>query len=447
MTMASANQAISDAIDDVYNRYVSANPNSQEAHQQAQRAFPGGNTRAVLHYDPFPLLIAKGVGAEVQDADGHTYVDCVGEFSAGLFGHSNEKIKRAIVTALDDGIVLGGPNLYEAKFGAAICARYPPIDLVRFCNSGTEANILALITAQSFTKRKKIMVFNEAYHGGVLVFRNGGGPANLPFDYVMADYNDPATEDLIRAVGSELAAVIIEPIMGAGGNICAERDFIRMLRDMTQKVGTLLIFDEVKTSRNGPGGMQEWFDITPDMTTLGKYIGGGLPTGAFGGRSEIMESFDPRKSGTLVHAGTFNNNVCSMAAGLVAMTEVFTSEEARKFMERGEAFRTELNAVLADREIPLQFTGLGSIMAPHFTRNPIRGPKDVPAIDKIMGKLMHMEMLMRGVLVAGRGDLFLSLPMEAHHFDAIRDAFFGFVDDYAALIRRAASGHAVDGAA
>jgi glutamate-1-semialdehyde 2,1-aminomutase len=256
----------------------------------------------------------------------------------------------------------------------------------------------------------------------------------------MADYNDPATEGLIRSVRTDLAAIMIEPIMGAGGNICADKDFMQMLRDTTQEIGALLIFDEVKTSRNGAGGMQEWFGITPDMTTLGKYIGGGLATGAFGGRRDIMESFDPKKSGTLVHAGTFNNNVCSMAAGLVAMTEVFTPGKACKFMERGEAFRSELNATLSGRDIPIQFTGLGSIMAPHFTRNVIKGPKDLPAIDKPLGKLMHMEMLMRGVLVAGRGDLFLSLPMEDRHFEAIREALFGFVDDHGALIRSASEG-------
>jgi glutamate-1-semialdehyde 2,1-aminomutase len=418
----------------VRDRYVAANPKSKAAQEAARAVFPAGNTRATLGYQPFPLTIANGVGAEVEDADGHAYVDCVGEYSAGLFGHSNPTIRSAIVKALDAGIVLGGPNLYETRFAAAICNRFPSIELVRFCNSGTEANTLALLAARAFTKRKKILVFNDAYHGGFLAFKSGGGGSNLPFDFVMADYNDPATEGLMRKFAPDLAAVIIEPIIGAGGNICATPEFIRMLRTTSSEIGAVLIFDEVKTSRNGPGGMQKVFGIIPDMTTLGKYIGGGLTTGAFGGRRDIMEIFDPAKAGTLVHSGTFNNNVCSMAAGVAAMTEVFTCDEAARFFARGEAFRIELNTMLAQRNVPLQFTGLGSIMAPHFTTTPILGPKDVPKIDKVLMPLMHMEMLMRGVLVAARGDIFLSLPMEKRHFDKIKEALMGFVDEHESLI-------------
>jgi glutamate-1-semialdehyde 2,1-aminomutase len=182
---------------------------------------------------------------------------------------------------------------------------------------------MAIVTALAVIQRTKILVFREAYHGGVLVFTGGGSPINVPFDYVLADFNEvESTAALIRQHGHDLAAVIVEPILGAGGNIPGTAEFLSMLRTETERVGALLVFDEVKTSRCGAGGMQGLTGIRPDLTTLGKYLGGGLSTGAFGGRKEIMARYDHRAEKAFKHAGTFNNNICSMMAVYAALTKV-----------------------------------------------------------------------------------------------------------------------------
>ncbi|MDH3840826.1 MAG: aminotransferase class III-fold pyridoxal phosphate-dependent enzyme, partial [Chromatiales bacterium] len=359
-------ESLSHAIESARSRYASANPLSQAADTKAQRYLPGGNTRTVLHYDPFPLTMVAGEGAEVTDLDGHRYVDFVGEYSAALFGHTNEVIKSAICKALDTGIAMGAPTSYERELAGLLCERFPSLEQVRFCNSGTEANLMALSTARVVTGRDKLLVFNEAYHGGVIKFPGGHCALNMPFDFVLADYNDiEGTAELIGQVGDQLAAVIIEPILGAGGNIPADRKFLQMLRQKTREFGILLIFDEIKTARLGSAGVQGMLGIAPDLTTLGKFIGGGLPTGAFGGSAEIMAQFNPRLPGALAHAGTFNNNVCSMAAGCAALSKVYTPQRAAEFFDWSEAFRLSLNEMFAAKAVPMYANGLGSMIAIH----------------------------------------------------------------------------------
>ena len=177
------------------------------------------------------------------------------------------------------GIALGAPTDYERTLAEALCSRFPSLEHLRFCNSGTEANIMAITTARVITGRNKVLVFNGSYHGGVINFPAGGSILNIPYDFVLADYNDTdGTAELIHQLRDELAAVVVEPILGAGGNIPGSLDFLGMLRKMSREVGAVLIFDEVKTARIGPAGIQGLTGIEPDMTTLGKFIGGGLPT-------------------------------------------------------------------------------------------------------------------------------------------------------------------------
>ena len=430
-------QQLQQAIADARSRFASLNPKSQAADKSAERYMPGGNTRAVLHYDPFPLTMATGEGAELTDLDGHRYVDFVGEFSAGLFGHSDEIIKAAIIDAVGKGIVMGSPTLYERELAGLICERFESIDQLRFCNSGTEANLLALATARSLTGRNKILVFHESYHGGVLKFPAGGSPLNVPFDFVLADYNDiDSTAEVFDRCGSELAAVVVEPILGAGGNIAADKDFLVMLRQLATKHGALLIFDEIKTARLGPAGVQGMMGIEPDLTTLGKFIAGGLPTGAFGGRAVTMAPFNPKLGGKLAHAGTFNNNVCSMAAGCAAMSEIYTPQCATEFFDRSEAFRQSLNELFAAKAVPMHANGMGSMIAIHFSSTPTKKPGDISVGCRSLRPLLHMEMLLEGVLVCGRGDMFLSLPMDETHFSKGRLALESFIDRHSSLVEQ-----------
>jgi len=428
-------KALRSAIEDARSRYVSANPLSQAADEDAARYLPGGNTRSVLHFDPFPLTMVKGNGAMLTDLDGHAYIDCVGEYSAALFGHTNDIIKSAIHAALDNGVAMGAPTRYERELAGLLCERFPGVDQVRFCNSGTEANLMALSSARIVTGRNRILAFNDGYHGGVIKFLGGKCALNMPFDFAMADYNDiDGTAAVIDEVADDLAAVIVEPVLGAGGNIQGNRQFLNMLRQKTQDVGALLIFDEVKTARLGSAGIQGMLDFNPDLTTLGKFIGGGLPTGAFGGSAEVMARFDPKKEGAIAHAGTFNNNVCSMAAGCAAMSKIYTPEVASDFFDSSEAFRLSLNEMFADKAVPMYANGLGSMIALHFSSEPTKRPSDITAGCRSLRPLLHMELLLDGLLVCGRGDLFLSLPMNDEHLSQICGALEKFVDRYKPLV-------------
>jgi glutamate-1-semialdehyde 2,1-aminomutase len=435
MDAINAMAVLRNEIEDARRRYKAANPLSDAAEKDALQYLPGGNTRSVLHYEPFPLTMVSGEGAEVTDLDGHRYVDFVGEYSAGLFGHSDARIKAAINAALDAGVAMGAPMKYERVLAGLLCERYPALDQVRFCNSGTEANLMALTTACAVTGRRKLLAFRESYHGGVIKFPGGRCELNVPYDFVLADFNDiEGTAALIRGLGDELAAVIVEPILGAGGNIPANREFLNTLRSCTQEVGALLIFDEIKTARLGAAGVQGMLDIKPDLTTVGKFIAGGLPTGAFGGRADLMARYDPRHGRGWNHAGTFNNNACSMAAGCVAMGDVFTPERAAEFLEWSEAFRLSLNDMFAEKSVPMYANGMGSIIAIHFSKVATKKPTDITAGCQSLRPLLHMEMLLEGVLICKRGDFFLSLPMDETHLTKARDALGIFIDKYKQLI-------------
>jgi glutamate-1-semialdehyde 2,1-aminomutase len=429
-------EALKLAIEDARKRYAAANPLSDEAEENALQYLPGGNTRSVLHFEPFPLTMVSGEGAELSDLDGHRYVDFVSEYSAGLFGHSDRRIKAAIDEALDSGIAMGAPMKYERVLAALLCERYPALEQVRFCNSGTEANLMALTTACAVTGRDKILVFRESYHGGVIKFPGGGCELNVPYNFVLGDYNDvEGTAALIRGLGDELAAVIVEPILGAGGNIPGNREFLNTLRTCTEEVGALLIFDEIKTARLGSAGVQGMLDFKPDLATIGKFIAGGLPSGAFGGRADLMARYDPRHGRGWNHAGTFNNNACSMAAGCAAMGEVFTAKRGAEFLDWSEAFRLSLNEIFAAKDVPMYANGMGSIIAIHFSRVPTKKPTDITAGCQSLRPLLHMEMLLEGVLICKRGDFFLSLPMDETHLAKARHALEKFIDKHQSLIK------------
>ncbi|HEX6119237.1 MAG TPA: aminotransferase class III-fold pyridoxal phosphate-dependent enzyme, partial [Dongiaceae bacterium] len=421
------NTSLQSALSEAENRYVSANPKSAARHSSARSSMPGGNTRTVLHYSPFPLAWAKGEGAHLTDLDDHRYTDFLGEYSAGLYGHSNPIILQAIREALEGGIVLGGPNQYEADLAAMLRDRFPSIQLLRFCNSGTEANVFAIQTARAATGRPAIMAFEGAYHGGVLYFRNGGAPLNLPIPTVSATYNDAnGVEEKIRAHAHELAAVIVEPMLGGGGCIPAERDFLVALRRACTEHNIILIFDEVMTSRLSTGGYQATVGVTPDLTTLGKYLGGGLSFGAFGGRMDLMARFDPERADAWPHAGTFNNNVLSMAAGLAGLKKLLTAAAISKLNGKGEKLRKAINAVGERHDVALKATGAGSFVAMHFTRKEVRRPGDLDPAEADrrtkLQTLMHLDLIAAGLFYARRGFISLMLPITDGEIDAFAGA-------------------------
>ncbi len=414
------------AVAELVRRYRERNPESERQLERAARVLPGGNTRSVLFQAPFPLTMVRGEGCWLWDADGHRLLDALGEFTAGLYGHSPAPIREAIVAALDDGLSLSSHTRREAELAAEIAARFPSMALLRFTNSGTEANLLAIAAAIAHTGRRKVLVFEGAYHGGVLSFGGAAASVNVPHEWLLAPYNDlEATTEIVERESDRIAAILVEPMLGAGGCIPGEPGFLLGLRELADRYGAMLILDEVMTSRLSPGGRQAQLGVAPDLTTLGKYFGGGLSFGAFGGRREVMARFDPRRPDALGHAGTFNNNVLSMAAGLAGLRSLWQPDAIAALNRRGDRLRDECNRRFRERGLALQATGLGSLMNLHPSDRRLRRPADLLGSDARVRDLMYFALLERGVYMARRGLVALSLPFG----DAEAAQFLAALDD------------------
>jgi len=410
--------AVTPAVEQARAHYAARRPRTLAMHERAQQFLPGGNTRSVLYHRPFPLRIARAWDAVLADVDGHEYVDLLGEYSAGLYGHSNPVVIQAMVDALREGVSRGAHTGYEVDLAEAICARFASIERVRFTNSGTEANLMALSAARAFTGRDQVLAFRGGYHGGLLAFRAGPSPVNAPYDVLLARYNDTAAAcALLGEHADSIACVLVEPMLGSGGCIPGEPAFLAALRETTRQVGALLIFDEVMTSRTGSGGLQGQLGIQPDMTTLGKYIGGGSSFGAFGGRADIMDLFDPGRPGALPHAGTFNNNVASMAAGYAGLTQVYPPEVAEQHSAAGDKLRAELAGTIRAADAPFLVTGVGSLLCLHAAMAPVYSPDDLTQSDPRLQELLFLDLLELGYYIGPRGYMALSLALTAGQLD------------------------------
>ena len=410
------------ALKDAMDSFAARRPKTKVMHERASEVMPGGNTRTVLFTSPFPVRVEKGEGATLTDVDGHSYLDLLGEYSAGIYGHSHPRILAAARAALEKGLNFGGHHGEEVTLAETVTRRFN-LERVRFTNSGTEANMMALSAARCFTGRKKIMPMNGGYHGGTLYFSHGASPVNAPFDCVMGEYNEvETTRKLIAENADDLAAVILEPMLGGGGCIPATREFLEMLRAETSARGILLIFDEVMTSRLHPGGLSAMLGIEPDLKTLGKYVGGGMSFGAFGGRRDIMDLFDPTKPNALPHAGTFNNNTLTMTVGTVAMNEIYTPEACRELNARGDRLRDKLNDLFMRYQVKLKAMGQGSMIAIHPSAGEITSPHDLDKTDKRLRQLLFLDLLEQGVYLAERGFMALSLMVTDADCDRVVSA-------------------------
>ncbi|KAI0203776.1 class III aminotransferase [Astrocystis sublimbata] len=493
---SSNTSCIQAAYNEAEARYISTNLASRTAHEAATTSLPGGNTRSVLHWTPYPLCISSAAGHKLRDVDGHDYVDLLGEYSAGLYGHSNAVLQDVMMETVRRGLSYGGPHAGEEKLAKLIRERFNSIEHVRFTNSGTEANLMALAATKAFTGRHrgKVVVFEGGYHGGVFVFPVGcrdvwgegkgvegdGGNVekkkgrgknkyevlralNAPHDFLVATYNDPASVDALLAPFSPsdgddgVAAILLEPMLGSGGGVCATPAFLAHLRRRATELGALLVFDEVMTSRMyAGGGIQSEVGVHPDLTTLGKYIGGGMSFGAFGGRRDIMALFDPREPTALPHAGTFNNNVLTMNVGAAGLERVFTTEKARELHALGDEVRGRINSLDLDeggggggdgkgqqRKRRLRVLGCGSILVFHFTATPVEevaSPADWKSDeDPRLLDLFHLEMLHEGFYLARRGYMALSIELLGDEgrkdVDRFVDAVGRFVQRYRDLIQ------------
>jgi glutamate-1-semialdehyde 2,1-aminomutase len=423
--------------------YRQTTPRSRALHERAVAVMPGGTTRTTTYFDPYPLYIERGEGCRVWDADGASRIDMLGNYTAMILGHAHPKIVEAIRAQAARGTGFAAANPAEVELATILCERVPSLDAVRFCNSGTEATMFAMRLARAFTGRPKIARIEGGYHGthdyaevSTHPAVVDAGPPEAPVaspdsigtpdwaltQVVVLPFNNPdAAERIIRREASQLAAVILEPVIGAGGVIPATPEFLRRLREVTRELGILLIFDEVISFRVGPGGAQELYGVTPDLTTLGKIIGGGLPVAAFGGRGDIMAVLDPRHEPSLAQGGTYNGNPLGMAAGVAAMREL-TPDVYADLNRRGARVCEQLTEVFASHGVDVQVNGAGSMLALHFTDQPVVDYRSMAAADKKKARELFLALVNHGVLMAPRLMGALSTPMGEDDIQRFVDA-------------------------
>lgn len=421
-------QAADAELAHAYIRYAEKRPVSAAHAQAAAKVLPGGSTRSVLHVDPFPFRVAEANGATLTDVDGHRYVDFLGDYTAGLLGHNPPEIAAALTEAIGRGWSMGAVGEADHRLAELLCARFPSIERIRFTNSGTEANLMAVSLARHHTGKRRVLGFEGGYHGGVLYFGTAGVPLRAPYDYSLCQFNDlSSVERALADHGSDTACVLVEPMMGSGGCIPGDVPFLRGLRELCDNHGVLLIFDEVMTSRMSLGGAQAMLGVTPDLTTLGKYLGGGMTFGAFGGSEAILSAFDQSAGGQLTHPGTFNNNVMSMAAGVAASEQILTSEALDGLYRAGEELRTAADAIL--KPVGMSVTGMGSLMTIQPARGAIHRPSDLGNTDARLLPLLFHGLLEQGYYVAVRGFIALSLALENDDRIGFLAALSAVVDD------------------
>lgn len=426
--------------------YPEGAPRSGALYERARRVLPGGNTRTTVFMQPFPLYAVRGEGCRVWDADGAARIDCINNFTALIHGHAHPAIVREATAQIALGSAFGMPTEHEIALAEVLCGRLPHVDELRFCNSGTEAVMMAIKAARAFTGRARIAKVEGAYHGTYDYAEvsldptpqswGGNRPNALPAargtpegvlaDVVVLPFNDPeAAASLIREAGSALAAVLLDPLPHRAGLIPASAEYLAAVQAAAQAAGALVIFDEVICFRLGYHGAQGIWQAAPDLTAFGKIIGGGFPVGAVGGREEVMAVFDPRSGKpALPHGGTFSANPVTMRSGQAAMALLDGAAFAR-LDALGERMREGMRRAFHDAQMPGQVTGMGSLLKVHMIDRPITDYRSAYAdpAEAARRAALHRALLDRGVLAAADGLMALSTAMTEADVDAVIAAF------------------------
>lgn len=390
---------------------------SERLFSEALRYIPGGvnsPVRAFRAVGGTPFFAEKAQGAHIWDVDGNDYIDYVGTWGPAILGHAHPGIIRAVQQAAKKGTSFGIPNALEVEMARRICSLVPSVQKVRMCNSGTEATMSAIRLARGFTRRDKIIKFEGCYHGhadsllvkagsGALTFGapdSAGVPAAFTQHTVVLPYNAPeAVSAAFAANRSQIAGIIVEPVPGNAGLYLPQPGYLEFLREITRTDGALLIFDEVMTGfRLAPGGAQERFGITPDLSCFGKVIGGGLPVGAFGGRAEIMDFLAPL--GPVYQAGTLSGNPLAMAAGIAALEELSLGNAYAKLEKLGAILEAGMTEAARAVGVPVQFNRCGSMFCAYFTAQPVHNLAEAMNSDRERFKKYFHAMLEQGIYLA-----------------------------------------------
>ncbi len=426
-------------------------PESRSAalHQRARAVLPGGNSRHSVFFPPYPLYAARGRGSRIWDVDGVERLDCVNNYSALIHGHCHPAVVEAITHQASELISVALPTASEVQLAELLVERLEAVERVRFCNSGTEAVLFAIKAARAFTGRPLIAKIEGAYHGSAetaavstspepsawgdasapaAVPDSGSGPG-IAQDVLVLPMNDVELgRRLIRNHADRLAGVLIDPMVKNLAFMAAKPEFVTMLREETARCGALLIFDEVYSLRLGFHGAHAALGVRPDVVALGKIIGGGLPIGAVGGRADLMdELFDPRRGAKLAHAGTFNANPLTMAAGLAALTH-FDEAAFDRLSALGDRLRAGLREALRVTGRAGTVTGAASLIGFFMTDVEISNYRDLVAAVggnpriRALGGTLFRELLNRGVFMGVQGFMVLSTANTPEEIDRIIDA-------------------------
>jgi glutamate-1-semialdehyde 2,1-aminomutase len=433
----------------VIDRYNEKTAHSREHFARARSLIPAGATRSLNAWAPYPLYLQRGEGATVWDVDGNPYLDFLNNYTALLLGHSHPHVIGAITEQLRRGTAFSFSTELEAALAELLVKRIPSVERLRFTGSGTEAGMFAVRLARTFTERPKIAKMEGGYHGtydGISVSvrpaLDQAGPITSPLalpesaglipgvtqDVVILPFNHPEeTAALVETYAGQLAAIFVEPVLGVGGVIPPAPGYLALLRDLCTKHRILLIFDEVITLRLASGGGQQLFGVTPDLTTMGKIIGGGLPVGAVGGRADVMrllepqgghDVYDARTGGPkLYQGGTFTGHPLTLAAGIATIEEL-PPEVYERLNALGEALRHRLLQLFERRGAPATVTGIGSLFNIHMTAEPVRTFRETRQANSALQQALFLSLLNEGVIIAPRGMACLSTAMGEAEIDA-----------------------------
>jgi glutamate-1-semialdehyde 2,1-aminomutase len=433
--------------------YEAWSPRSRDWMAKARTLLPGGDTRASAHFQPHPLVIEAGEGARIVDRDGHTLLDFMNNFTSLIHGHAFAPVVKAVTEQVARGSAYAAPVEAQIELARLLCERVESLDLVRFASSGSEATLMAIRAARAFTGRSKIVKAEGGYHGSydhaevsMIPLPDRAGPFERPValpldssiapsavaDVIPIPFNEPEiARARIAEQASEIACVIVEPILGGLGMLPADPAFLAALREACDEAGALLILDEVIALRLGPGGAQGRLGVRPDLTAMGKIVGGGLPVGAFGGRADVMQLFDPARAEGVFHASTFSGNPLSMVAGLAAM-EALGQEGLGRIDALGDRLRQGGNAAFARAGVRGQVTGMGSLAHLHLTDRPLRNARDTVAGTLLGGpafQWLHLSLLRRGIYLSSRGMACISTAMTESDVDAAIAALTDALDE------------------
>ncbi len=393
-------------MNSIEQRYRARTPASAAIGARAARVLPGGDTRSVTYYPPYPLTIARGAGPFLWDVDGNRYVDLLGNYTSLVHGNAYPPIVEAVARVSANGTAWPARNEAQIELAELICERVAAVERVRFCNSGSEAGMLAAQLSRRVTGRGQLLMAREGYHGSYddleAEWAGEGGRT------LLAEYGDASSfEAALARDGGEIAAVFLEPILGSSGIVAPPPDFLPRVAGAARRAGALFVIDEVITLRLGLGGAQAAAGVAPDLTMMGKIVGGGLPVGALGGRAELMAHFDPAGPRAMHHSGTFNGNPLTCAAGAVSLRELDAGRIDA--MDRMAArMQAEMERAAAALGLPFGIRRAGSLMNVTFDRSGAGGVH-TPAARMMAG--FHLAALNHGLFFAPRGLIALSTVM------------------------------------